>query len=77
MSKFWRLNTAPFFRILEHYMMPNRPCKQHIPFGKSLGKTIMTPSSSQISYVGGVEEGSEGVEKPRSREEEKFCLTWK
>ena len=43
MSKFWHLNTAPFFRIWEHYMMPNRPCKQHIPFGKSLGKTIMTP----------------------------------
>ena len=48
-------------------MMPNRPCKQHIPFGKSLGKTIMTPSSSQISYVGGGEEGSEGVEKPGKR----------
>ena len=26
--------------------MPNRPCKQHIPFGKSLGKTIMTPRAS-------------------------------
>ena len=42
-------------------------------FWEIFGKNDYDP---QISYVGG-EEGSEGVEKPGSREEEKFCLTWK
>ena len=41
-------------------------------FWEIVGKNDYDP---QISYVGG--EGSEGVEKPGSREEEKFCLTWK
>ena len=40
-------------------------------FWEIFGKNDYDP---QISYVGG-EEGSEGVEKPGSREEEKFCLT--
>ena len=70
--KFWHLNIAPFFQNFRVLYGAKSALQATHSFWEIVGKNDYDP---QISYVGG--NGSEGVEKPGSREEEKFCLTWK